>query len=420
MRIEPNSRVYWYRFCRAVENSPAILLICADTAQAKSCSFSDVAFKSKAFDWTGTAPYLVLKNLPDTAILLARNFPGVTLVTPGEESNKIASIPLLSLFTYYFAADTKLLQTLTKWGLKTCSELAQLPEKGIAERLGHTGIYLRQLACGCLERPLRIAPSPVTYEERIELDHPVQLLEPLLFLFSRVLGELCQKLRTHSRAARLLQARLDLEHGKECKCELEFPVPLDESPTLLKLLQLHLEQHPPEAAVIAFTLRVDPAPPRRVQGEFFLPPTPRPDKLQVTLARISGLVGKENVGTPVLLDTYRPDAFELTDLNMADKPIPDERGSGNDHATLRLAIRLFRPALEARVKLMGSAPAKVMAQGVTGKVLQVGGPWKTSGEWWAATAWDREEWDVALDDGALYRIYLEMQTRQWYVHGVYD
>ena len=53
-------------------------------------------------------------------------------------------------------------------------------------------------------------------------------------------------------------------------------------------------------------------------------------------------------------------------------------------------------------------------------VTRSAGPWKTSGEWWAPTAWNHEEWDVALDDGALYRIYQEMQTREWYVHAIYD
>ena len=365
---------------------------------------------------------LAIASNPDTAILLARYFRGVTLVTPGEEQFRLAPIPLTALLAQKAQADPKLLETLEKWGLKTCGELAQLPEKGVAERLGPAGVFWRRLALGNVHRPLRIPPPPVSYEKRMQLDHPVQTLEPLLFLFGRVLGDLCQKLRTHSRAARLLHAHLELDDAKECRCKLEFPVPLDDSATLLKLLQLHLERHAPGGAVNAFTLQLEPVTPRRVQGGFFRPPAPAPDKLQVTLARIAGLVGKENVGTPVLLDTYRPDAFELVTPNVSAETaaLNANADSKVDGTTLRLAIRLFRPALEARVRVAGAAPRKIIAPGVKGNVLQVAGPWKTSGEWWAPTAWNREEWDVALDDGALYRIYLEMRTHQWYVHGVYD
>lgn len=361
---------------------------------------------------------LAIASNPDTAILLARNFPGVTLVSPGDEHFKLASIPLECLFAHDPVLDSALLDILHRWGLKTCEDLAALPERGVAERLGQPGIYLRALACGAIHRPLRVLPPATKYEERMELEHPLHLLEPLLFLLGRVLAELCSRLRSQSQAARLLETRLELDSHKLYRCELEFPVPLEESQTMLKLLHLHLERHPPEAAVVAFTLRVEPTAPRRIQNGIFLPPTPPADKLQITLARIAAMVGQENVGAPLLLNTHRPDAFELTALNTSASGAT--AGQPASCETLRLVMRLFRPALHARVRLSGSAPKAVAASGVKGTVLRCAGPWKTSGEWWASTSWAREEWDIALDDGALYRIYCEIPAREWYVHAVYD
>lgn len=359
---------------------------------------------------------LAIASNPDTAILLARNLIGVTLVTPGEERLKLAPLPLPCLFAHDSRTDPALLPILQRWGLKTCEELAALPEKGVAERLGKGGIYLRDLARGRIHRPLRLPAPETTYRERVELEHPLSLMEPLLFLFARILSDLCGRLRAQSRAARVLGAQLELENGKQHRSELEFPVPLDDHASILKILQLHLEKYSPEAPVTAFTLRLDPVEPRRLQNGFFVPPTPPPDKLQITLQRIAGMVGKENVGTPVLLDTHRPDAFAMGELNTKppghDTPAPPE--------TVRLVIRLFRPVLVATVTVAEWIPKYVAASGVKGNVLHSAGPWKTSGEWWATTAWTREEWDVELDDGALYRIFQQPQTRQWYVSGVYD
>ncbi len=359
---------------------------------------------------------LAIAANPDSAILLARNFPGVTLITPGEERQKIGSIPLGALFAQVIGREDAL-EVLRRWGLKTCGELAELPVQGVAERLGSVGVYLRNLACGVVDRPLHISGAVTSYEEHLELEHRLELLEPLLFLLGRVLGELCGRLRTQSRAARSLFTQLDLEGQEPYRCELEFPLPLEDSHTMLKLLQLHLERHPPQAPIVAFTLRVEPVEPRRVQGGMFLPPTPPADKLQVTLARIAGMVGKDNVGTPALLNTHRPDAFKMMTLP----------ATGSNHAiqtqpseTLQLVVRLFRPALPARVRLVEYSPKDVIASGVKGKVMQSAGPWKTSGEWWTSSFWRREEWDVALDDGALYRIYQDSQSGSWYVHGVYD
>jgi hypothetical protein len=54
---------YWYRFRRALENTPSILLICADTFQAKSCSSSRLELKGKQALWIGAAPFHVLSEI---------------------------------------------------------------------------------------------------------------------------------------------------------------------------------------------------------------------------------------------------------------------------------------------------------------------------------------------------------------------
>jgi protein ImuB len=359
---------------------------------------------------------LAIASNPDTAMLLARFYQGVTLAPPGEEQNKLGPLPLATL-----TADAGLLDILLRWGVKTCEELAALPEAGVAERLGPGGVYLRNLARGVIHRPLRVQTESSHYERRMELEHPISLLEPLLFLFSGALTEICSLLRSQSSAARSLDVNLTLDGKAAYRAVLEFPVPLTDQRTMLKLLQLHLERHSPEAPISAFHLRVEPVAPRRVQGGLFLPATPLPDKLQITLARIAGMVGEENVGAPFRLNTHRPDAFRLDALNLQPPSLDDlAKEAAPQGEVLRLVIRIFRPALEARVRLVELAPKVVQAAGVKGDVVRAAGPWKTSGEWWADTAWSREEWDVALDDGGLYRIYQESQTQHWFVQGIYD
>ena len=60
---------YWYRFRRAVEHTPAILLICADSPQAKSCVSNGIELRHKAFHWAGRAPFLLLRGLEANAML---------------------------------------------------------------------------------------------------------------------------------------------------------------------------------------------------------------------------------------------------------------------------------------------------------------------------------------------------------------
>ena len=55
-----------------------------------------------------------------------------------------------------------------------------------------------------------------------------------------------------------------------------------------------------------------------------------------------------------------------------------------------------------------------------GAIVQAAGPWRLSGGWWTDRDWNRSEWDVALKNGAVCRIYQDRVTDRWFLDGVYD
>ena len=59
-RIPPS---YWYRFQRAIQNTPTILLICADAPQAKAASRYSLACQAKSFSWLGQRPFPRLRGI---------------------------------------------------------------------------------------------------------------------------------------------------------------------------------------------------------------------------------------------------------------------------------------------------------------------------------------------------------------------
>ena len=135
---------------------------------------------------------------------------------------------------------------------------------------------------------------------------------------------------------------------------------------------------------------------------------------QMPLARIRRLVGADAVGTPVLLDTHKPDAFALHPL----APVASE-GQGATAAPLHTAFRRFRPPEPVQVSFQ-ERPWAVRSHAISGTVQVACGPWYSSGHWWQADAWQREEWDVGLDSGPLYRIFRDLSTMSWFVEGNYD
>ena len=64
-------------------------------------------------------------------------------------------------------------------------------------------------------------------------------------------------------------------------------------------------------------------------------------------------------------------------------------------------------------------PRRLQSTGIAGTIAVAAGPWRSSGNWWLEENWNRDEWDIALSNGALYRIYKEPDGR-WFVEGSYD
>jgi hypothetical protein len=54
---------YWYRFHRAIENTPTILVVCAATSQVRSSSTNKLQLQRKAVRWSGNAPGIVLHGI---------------------------------------------------------------------------------------------------------------------------------------------------------------------------------------------------------------------------------------------------------------------------------------------------------------------------------------------------------------------
>jgi protein ImuB len=358
---------------------------------------------------------------PDAAICAARGFPGVSIVPYGDEAKFLGTLPLALL-----TPSPELHQTLNRWGIRRFRDMAALPPLGIAERLGPEGLRLRQLARGEIQRKLTPIEEPPRFEDALDLEYPVELIEPLAFVLARLIHGLAARLANRGLATDELRLRLKLENRTTDERTLRLPAPSLDTGAFLKLLQLDLEAHPPQTPVVHIWIGVNPVKPRAAQSGLFVPGAPEPVKLNLTLARIKAIVGEGRVGSAELLDTHRPEPFRMAQFGSSRKPLADgvPSGPGSDQsrdrkgASTRLALRMFRPPRTAQVSLAAGHPIFVAARSIRGKVLDYAGPWRMSGDWWTTDSWSRDEWDIALSDGALYRIYRE--PRGWFMEGSYD
>jgi|SRR5579863_8298680 len=373
---------------------------------------------------------------PDAALIAARGFPGVTVILPHETADRLGPLPIAVLFADRLEGEERraadqTLATLDRWGIRRLSALAALPQIALSERLGQEGLHLQRLALGSASRTLVPVEEPLIFEEAIELEDPVMLLEPLAFLLNRLLEQLCARLAARARSTQELRLTLGLELPQQSKFirTLRLPLPMLDARTFLKLLQLDLNAHPPGAPIVKIHLAAEPARMRSAQGGLFLPPSPEPEKLELTLARIAGMVGEHKVGAIELLDTHHPEGFRMDRFapGLPLKKPATEMSPPRENAVT--ALRRFRPPLHAEVTLENGQPVHLACRKeMRGDVLWRAGPWRFSGDWWEHDAWSRDEWDVALQNHALhngeslalYRLVRDLLNGAWFVEGTYD
>src|SRR5579863_10305648 len=129
---------------------------------------------------------IAIASDPDAAIIAARGIRGITVIAPGDEAAILSRLPLNLL-----SGSAETAELLDAWGIRTLGELAALPPLGVAARLGEEGVHLWNLAQGIGGRQLRPLEDARDCEEELELEDPVELLEPLSFLLARLLNDLC-------------------------------------------------------------------------------------------------------------------------------------------------------------------------------------------------------------------------------------
>jgi len=382
-----------------------------------------------------TAVSVAVAANPDAAIHAATHLKGITFVSSGEELTCLGSFPIerldYSLAGVEKEAAAEILETLRLWGVRTFADFAALPVAGVSERLGQTGLKLQQLAAGKTERHLHVKqPAPV-FSNSLDLEHPISELEPLSFIFGRLLHQLCAALDAYALATNELYVTMKLEDQTTHERKLSLPHPMRDHKVFLKLLLLDAEMHPPQAAVTSVSITCEPVKPRVLQSGLFVPLAPAPDKLELTLARLAKLVGEENIGSPALLDTHRPDAFSMKRFTLQTDSDRRRRRKKQPQPAITprqcLGFRRFRPPLRAIVEVKQGWPIQISAWGkqrsVYGKVVDLAGPWRTTGDWWRDDSWARDEWDVTLErlgKQTLYRVYRELKTENWFVEGNYD
>jgi protein ImuB len=367
----------------------------------------------------------------------------------------------------------QILGILHKWGIHTLGQLAALDKEQLGARLGPEAVRMWERANGQSDRPLKLVRPSESFEESFEFENEIETADPLLFMLRRFLEQLTLRLSVIYLVAKELTLRITFANPPAVRRDgfaaantqiyqrvFKIPQPTNDVDLLFRMLHTHLENFRSECPISAVSLDAQPTKPPKQQFGLFETTLRNPNQLSETLARLTALLGADRVGTPVLEETHRPDAFRMEpfawsfDDNPSSSPSPPnrEKGSplpegedgGEGHrclrttSKLRVALRRFRPAASATVFISENVPAHFQSKKISGKPVDQRGPYLASGNWWDEKIWSRSEWDLQLENGVLLRCHQSPPSlklpptlasarragvagvEKWEVDGIYD
>lgn len=364
----------------------------------------------------------------------------VRVMKGGEEVWALGGLPVAVL-----RLDEEMRERFATWGVRTLGEVAKLPETALIVRVGQIGKTLRLRARGEWSSLLKPLEEELRLEEIMQLEEPVDTLEPLLFVIDSMLELLLKRVMERALALasvavsfeleipadRLLgeeAGQLRVEAGSDTRevfsRTVRPAVATVDRGLLMKMLQLDLEAHPAPGAVIRLRVSAEAGDASRIQLGLFAPQMPEPTRFDDTYARLVSLVGEGNVGRVRLLDTHASEAFVLERFGLpsAEYKASARRPDGVMPAT---ALRRLRPAVQVRVSMKGTEILGFWLDARRFEVVRCYGPWRSSGAWWAGDGWSADTWDLATRceaDGEVMVCLLghDLVRDAWCLEGVYD
>jgi protein ImuB len=357
----------------------------------------------------------------------------------------------------------QILEILHKWGIHTLGQFAALHKEQLGARLGPEAVRMWERANGQSNRLLKLVRPTESFEESFEFEHEIETAEPLLFMLRRFLEQLSLRLSAIYLVAKELTLRITFANppavgrdgfaaANKQRYERVFkiPQPTNDVDLLFRMLHTHLENFKSEHPITAVSLDAQATKPPKQQFGLFETTLRNPNQLSETVARLTALLGVDRVGTPVLDETHRPDAFRIEPFawNVSMGFVADTHSASLKAGLFAsteekkevpgVALRRFRPPTSATVFISENVPAHFQSKKIRGKLVDQRGPYLASGNWWDEKIWSRSEWDLQLENNVLVRCHHSPPSlklpptlasarqagvagvEKWEVDGIYD
>jgi protein ImuB len=329
--------------------------------------------------------------------------------TSGDEAAFVAPLALDAL-----PIDPQTRDRLYLLGIRRLGELAALPHGPFVRRFGPASARWHAFARGIDDAPLVPRPRRIPIERALFGEGSAASEEALLFALRTLVARIVDDLVALGKRAAELILWLECENGDVREIRIRIAHPTAREGMLFDLIRAHLEGVRLEAPAGGLRLRIERMENGGIPLSLFSAGDPGAEALELALARLEAAFGEGAVLRARVTDGYRPERCVVYERFAASAP--RRAGSEGIRGRAAMQLRTFPEPRAIDVVVKGGVPR--FAGTPPQAVVDWAGPWRVAEDWWSRNPLRRDDYDVMLADGTLYRI--ARRGEGWFLLGLYD
>jgi protein ImuB len=333
-----------------------------------------------------------------------------TICPPGAERRFLAPLSLELL-----DVDSDILARLRLLGIERMGDLARLPHGPFVRRFGPQAS--RWHACARGEDPTPFVPRghAVAIEASIFGEGRAEDEAQVVFALRMLLSRICSDLERCGKRAGCLQLDVELEDAQTRHFEVTMASPTVVERDMLDVIRAKLEGVRFEAPIVGLRMRAGRLEEGGEKIALFADGDFDRQAIAVAISRLEAMLGEpvrqaRTRNAHVLEERFAYEPFKLCHA----EPVEAQRKPD----ALVPQLRLLNVS-EIDVRVRNGEPAAIACGAKPPRAVRgCSGPWRVEIGWFSDAYVVRDEYDVLLEDGELYRIY--RQGARWYLRGAYD
>ncbi|MGH1575858.1 Y-family DNA polymerase [Planktotalea sp.] len=355
----------------------------------------------------GITAQIGLGDSRGAAWALARHGEGAAEVGKALEALKDLPVSALRL-------DEKTTVALGRLGLRTINDLANAARAPLTRRFGPSLLMRLDQALG--GQPEQITPlkDPPHYGVRLTLPEPIGINSDVMEGTSRLLTQLCEKLKTQETGARILALTLRRVDQDSQQVELRLARPMRDAARILPLFERGIKDVDAGYGIDQMRLEAVQVEAMPVQQLSHVS-TGGKDRLDDLITRIGTRIGLENIQRFLPSDSHIPERGFI--ISPAAYSTPDSAWS-----TIRpRPLHIFPPNPLMGAHTAAKPPKHFRWRRMSFSTARASGPERIAPEWWLEDdTWRsgvRDYWCVETRQGRRLWLFFTPQSPSWYVQG---